>query len=409
MTTKVTDRITFRHGGTSANRIVLAPMQTWSGLDKGFISEATLEYYAARSETAGLLIVEDNYVSELGGPSRTPQADQQQLGFYSEAHMEGAKKIAEALKKHGNKAILQLHHAGREANYLSKLGKTAVAPSAMDFPFLDYPVRELTEDEVEMIVNDFGLAAKRAISCGYDGVEIHGANHYLLQQFFSAYSNHRHDKWGGSLENRMRFPLEVTRAVFESIRNIAPEGFIVGYRLSPEEVHGSITGYDYLDSQKLVSKLCSEFPLDYIHISLAQYNATPRSSTKTYAELYKEVLDESTKLIIVGNILNESIAEDAIKNADLIAIGRATLIDPEFGKKISAGRGDEIIEKISPEQVRTSHLTPGLINVFSDRNMQPSLPGAESIYQLHTGASLDKSIIKDGTGAAYNIAGDKLV
>ena len=205
----LTDTITFRRGLTIPNRIALAPMQSQSALEGGYASNDTIRYYNHRSKAAGLLITEFHYVSESGGPAYMPGYPSQ-MGIYSDVHLEGAKKIAQALKKDGNKAVMQIHHGGRMAIGRFINHQDVVAPS--DLP-RKFPVRALTESEIEEIIADFGHATKRAIEAGFDGVEIHGANHYLLQQFFSVLTNHRTDKWGGSLENRMRFPLAVVREV----------------------------------------------------------------------------------------------------------------------------------------------------------------------------------------------------
>ncbi len=405
MAKKLTDKVKFRNGGELNYRIVQAPMQTWSGLDRGRVSQATKDYYARRANSAAMVITEYCYVSEAGGPARTTSTTDQQLGIYDDAHKEGYAEIAQSLQKDGNLAVMQIAHAGREANYRGRQGEPVYAPSAIDFSFLDYPLTELTNDDIEQIIQDFADATKRAIDLGYDGVEIHGANHYLHQQFFSKFSNKRTDKWGGSLENRMRFAIEVTRVVTETIKEHAPEGFIVGYRISPEEIHGSNEGYLIAESTQLVKKLVETFELDYIHVSMGKYNATPLSDEKTYAEYMREVMDDETKLIVVGDVMSEEDAQDALNYADLVAVGRATLIDPEFGGKIQANRGDEIIREISPEQIEESKLTDGIVNVFSTPAMQPILPGRESIYHLHKGG-LDESTIKDGTTASYNIEED---
>ena len=365
----------------------MSPMQTHSGLKGGFASDDTIQYYSARSRAAGMLITEFHYVSENGGPAYVPGYPEQ-LGAYSDAHLEGLRKTAQALKKDGNKAILQIHHAGRAAVGRHVNGLDVVAPSAIDFSFLDYPVRELTITEIDDIILDFGKATKRAIDAGFDGVEIHGANHYLIQQFFSKLSNLRTDKGGGSLDNRMAFPLAVVKEVKAIVDEYAPKDFIIGYRISPEELHGKNVGYDYTEALTLISEVI-KYELDYIHLSLwAGYNSKPENSEKSYAELFKEILDDKTKLLIVGGIFGEDTATDAIENyADLIAVARGTLIDPNFAKKVTEGKGDTILHKISPETVEYSHLTPGLLEAFSreDSLGLPPLPGGETIRHLHTG------------------------
>lgn len=404
MAKQLTDQVTFRHGATIKSRLVQSPMLTNSGKDDGYVTQDTIDYYAARSQSAGMVIVEYTYVSHAGGPSRSWADDRLQLGLYKDDQKPGFAKLAQVLKMDGNKAILQLVHSGRESNYRAKQGEKVYAPSSFDFGFLDYEVTELTDAQIREIIRDFGAATKRAIDCGFDGVEIHGANHYLLQEFFSAWSNRRTDEWGGqSLDNRMNFIMAVTAEVFWVVKTYAPKDFIVGYRISPEEIHGDTVGYDYRESNELIHKLATTFDFDYIHLSLPAYNAKPAGVDQTYAALAQPELPAETKLMIVGNVMSEDDAKDALKETDLVAVGRATLIDPQFGLKISEGRGDEIIREISPEQVKRSKLTPGLINLFSDPKMEPHLPGRETIYALHQAGSLDKSVLKNGTSASYNL------
>lgn len=388
MSKSLIDTVQFRHGAQLSSRLVMPPMLTFSGLKGGFVSDDTLRYYHARSQAAGLLIAEYHYVSESGGPCSRPGYPEQ-LGIYSDEHLEGAKKIAAALQKNGNKAILQIHHGGREASGRAVKGEEVLAPSALDFSFLSYPVREMTNAEIEGIIKDFGRATKRAIEAGFSGVEIHGANHYLLQQFFSSFSNVREDKWGGSLEKRMAFPLAVVKEVKRVVEKYAPKDFIVGYRISPEEIHGDEAGYSYREAQALIREVI-KYELDYIHLSLWEgYASKPVGSDRTYAEHFKSILDNQTKLIIVGGVFSEEDAQDAIAQTptDLIAVGRGTLIDPLFGQKIKEGRGDEIVHQISPEQLEQTTWTSGLREAFTreDSLGLPELPGHDSITELHTG------------------------
>ncbi|WP_336620002.1 MULTISPECIES: NADH-dependent oxidoreductase [unclassified Aerococcus] len=383
LTKKLTDTVKFRHGAEIKGRIVQPPMLTNSGLSQGFVSQDTLDYYQARSESASLVIVEYCYVIKDGGPSHTWAANKEQLGIQTDAHIEGLSQIAKALKAKGNKAMVQINHSGRESNFPARHGGRALAPSAIDFSFLDYPVEEITEEEIYQVIEAFGDATRRAIQAGFDGVEIHGANHYLHQQFFSKWSNQRTDQWGGSYENRTRFIRAVNDKVFEVVRQEAPKDFIVGYRISPEEIHGDNVGYTYEDSTRLVADLGKAYDFDYIHVSHLDYKHKPEGQDLTYAQLYRQVLPEEVKLIVVGGITNEEKAADALNYADLAAVGRGTLIDPQFGKKIMEGRGQDIVTKISPEQVKISKLPPALVTLFSDPQMPLQLAGRESIFSLH--------------------------
>lgn len=292
------------------------------------------------------------------------------------------------MKKDGNKAVLQIHHAGRRANGWAVSGEEVLAPSSMEMTSSGYPVREMTDEEIVEIIKDFGNATRRAIEAGFDGVEIHGANHYLLQQFFSKTTNKRNDRWGGTIEKRMEFPLAVVKEVKKVIAEQKVDNFIVGYRISPEEIHGETVGYTYNESLKLISEVIKE-ELDYIHLSLWDgYASKPKDSEKSYAQLFDEILDDQTKLIIVGGVFNEDSAKDAVANyADIIAIGRGTLIDPEFAYKIENNLGHTIYEEISPEIMDYVKWSKGLKEALSRRDALglPKLPGGASIEHLHTG------------------------
>lgn len=255
----------------------------------------------------------------------------------------------------------------------------------------------LSDEQIREIIDGFGAATKRAIDAGFDGVEIHGANHYLIQQFVSAYSNRRNDNWGGSVEKRMNFPIAVTKAVVDTVKKYAPEDFIIGYRISPEEIHGKNVGYTWHESTQLIDKLTKDFDLDYVHLSMPQFNAKPgdamlldtgnaddnfKDSAKTLAELFHPYLN-GAKEIIVGSIQSKADAEAALSLADLVAVGRGNIIDPLFAEKVLSGHDDEIVHEITLDQVKKSHMTQGLIDNYSGPTAGIPLPGASNISSLH--------------------------
>ncbi|MBP2057094.1 2,4-dienoyl-CoA reductase-like NADH-dependent reductase (Old Yellow Enzyme family) [Lactobacillus colini] len=359
---KLSDKITFKHGTTVNNRMVQSPMLTSSGVN-GANSEDTLKYWQARNNSAGMMITEYHYVSPAGGPALTWANDRTQLAAYDDKFLPGLTKLAETMKANGNKAILQIAHTGREANWRAHLGLPVYGPTSANYPFLPYGVQALTTEEVEQVVKDFGAATKRAIESGFDGVEIHGANHYLIQQFFSSFSNKRDDKWG----EFSAFPLAVANEVASVVKKYAPKDFILGYRISPEEINPDNIGYTWHESTKLVDELTNQVDFDYIHLSLPNYNAKPNDSDKTFAELFQPVIGEGTKLIIVGNVMSQDAAEDAVKYTDLVAVGRAQLIDANFAKKVVSGQGDKIITEMSDEEEIAQKLTPGLREVLDQK------------------------------------------
>lgn len=216
-------------------------------------------------------------------------------------------------------------------------------------------------------------------------VEIHGANHYLLQQFFSAYSNRREDDWGGSLAKRMRFPLAVAKAVSVAAKEAgAPDDFIIGYRISPEEINPDNVGYTWHESTQLVQVLTDQVDLDYLHLSMGSYEEKPADSDQTFAQLFRPLLKAGTKLVVVGGVNSGDKARAAITDADLVAVGRENLIDPAFATKVLTGRTDEIRTAITPDQAKATYMTPGMIENFASPATKRGLAGRESLAALET-------------------------
>lgn len=151
------DNVILRHGARLRGRTVQPPMQSYSGLKGGFVSPDTINYYGARSKSASMVIVEYTYVSETGGPCG-PLNYPEQLAIYSDEHIRGMKELAAAIKKDGNKAILQIHHGGNKANFRAQRGRSVYGSSTQELPFLDYPIVGLTDEQVEGIIGDFGEA-----------------------------------------------------------------------------------------------------------------------------------------------------------------------------------------------------------------------------------------------------------
>lgn len=274
---------------------------------------------------------------------------------------------------------MQIYHGGREAITAYQNNGRAVAPSVIAFDFLEYPVEELTHDEILEIVKAYGQAAQRAYEADFDGVEIHGANHYLIQQFFSAFSNLREDEWGGSLEKRMAFPLAVTTEVKRVVSTFDYSEFIVGYRISPEEVHGETVGYDYKESLKLVKHLV-EHELDYLHISnFGTYDMGPNELEASYADIFKEAVGEKLPVITVASVFNEADVEGVLAIADIVAIGRAALLDPQFTDKLVNNQADEINHEMSPEVTDYVKWPKGLYDWYRQGVPLPPVPNIESV------------------------------
>ena len=329
--------ITLGNGVQVKNRFAMAPMLVFASNDDGSIGQDDYDYFELRNDTGALIISGAASVSEegLGMPN--------QLTVHDDAKVSGLSRLADIMKAKGNKAILQLHNAGREALGAYQLYGKVLAPSAIAFPFLTYVPEALTGEQILSIIDDYAQATRRAVEAGFDGVEIHGANHYLLQQFFSAYSNIRDDEWGGSMEKRMAFPLAVLKKVKEVAAEKGGKDFIVGYRISPEEVHGENVGYTVDDAIGLISKLITN-GADYIHISLLDYKAMPQKGGlgEPMAQSIHHAIGGKVPMLLAGSILTPEDALAALEYTDIVALARAVIIDPEFVTKLREGKESTI-------------------------------------------------------------------
>lgn len=218
-------------------------------------------------------------------------------------------------------------------------GKTPVAPSAIAAPREGATrPQALTADEVDVMITKFGDAVNRAIKAGFDGVEIHGANTYLIQQFYSPNSNQRDDKWGGSRDNRARFQLAVLEIAHQMADRFAHKGFIIGYRFSPEEIE--VPGIRFDDTLYLLEKLAAR-GLDYVHFSVGQFlrpsivdTRDPTPLITKFHAMRSETLAK-VPVIGVGGVVNKADAESALAHGyDLVAIGKACIAYPDWADRI---------------------------------------------------------------------------
>lgn len=303
---------TFANGFMLKNRVVMAPMTTMSSFFDGSITNDEVDYYAERAGGPGMIITGVAYVTEGG------KGFEGELSIASDSTIKGLSKIARAIQKDGTKAIVQIFHAGRKTNSKTLRGvqPTSASAIAAAHPIGSETPRELTSEEIESIIKDFGRATLRAIQAGFDGVELHGANTYLLQQFFSVNSNQRSDQWGGSFENRMRFPLEVIQEVASVIDAHADKPFILGYRISPEEIH--MPGIQLEDSLAFAQAL-TDTRIDYIHLSMGSYKRTSLNhpdDKEPILSKFVRVLDHKKPLIGIGSIERPEDAEEVINAGD---------------------------------------------------------------------------------------------
>ena len=323
------------------NRFVIPPMATNLANEDGTVSQGLIDYWVARAKGGwGLLILEFTAIDPVGkvGPCHPC--------LWSDKFIEGLRKMTDAVHKYGAKMAVQLSHTGRQTTQriIDLPGAQPVSASPIPCPLEREIPRELSPEEVYVLIEKFGDAAVRARDAGFDAVEIHGAHGYLLAQFMSEYSNKRIDEFGGSLHNRLRFPIEVIHNVR---RKIGPS-FPLLFRMSGEE---RVPGGRTLEESRVVARLIEKAGVDAIDVSVgvggsAQYifasPAVPPGFLLSVSQEIKRAV--SVPVIAVGRINHPLIAEDAIGSGktDLIAWGRTSLADPELPNKVAAGQLDEI-------------------------------------------------------------------
>lgn len=311
------------------NRIVMAPMLSRLCHPDGIVSQKLVDYYVERAKGGvGLIIVEYSYIDE-----KESKASQGQLGVYDDQLIAGLAELAESIQECGAKAILQICHAGRSTSR-KVMGRQPIGPSAVP-SYTGEMAREMTLDEIEATIQAFAEAAKRAKAAGFDGVELHGTHGYLLAQFLSPYTNLRPDVYG---RERGLFALRV----LERVRSQVGPSYPVGYRISGDEfIEGGIT----LPQAAAFARRLEEKGIDYLHVSggIGETGENivipvylPQGHLLHLAEGIKR--EVRIPVIAVGAIHDPRFAEEALraKKADLIAMGRGLLADPDLPHKIKS-------------------------------------------------------------------------
>lgn len=314
---------------TLPNRFVMAPLTRCRAINH-VPNDLMAEYYQQRA-SAGLVITECTMVTP--GTS----AFGNDPGIYSAEQIEGWKKTTAAVHNSGGRIFLQIWHAGRAAHPLLNDGKECVSSSALAIDDETYTPEgkkpytvphELSKAEIADIVQDFRMAAANAIAAGFDGVEVHGANGYLIDQFLRDGSNQRNDEYGGSLENRARFLTKVLEAVASEIGSHR-----VGLRLSPLNSFNSMRDSDPEAWTRFLAKYLSQFGLAYLHLMRADFFGVQQADVVTIArEHYKGHL-----MVNMGYSAEEAAEVLRNKAADSVAFGTAFLANPDLPARVKAG------------------------------------------------------------------------
>lgn len=317
---RLTESFQFPNGVRIKNRLLMAPMTTESGTKTGALSEADQHFIFKRSKDFGAVIIGSHSVCENGAAFRRGWK------AYGEENQHALTQLVQRLHAQDVKVIVQLYHAGRLAQPAFINGEQPVAPSRVPAirPFASYP-REMSAAEIEQVIADFKAATRFVLACGCDGVEIHGANTYLVQQFYSPHSNRRQDEWG----DRLLFPTRIVEAVLSAVGH---QPFVVGYRFSPEEYE--TPGIRLSDTQALL-RVLDDYPLDYVHVSVHDFQKKTRDGQAIIPNL-----KTAHPLVVCGNIASRIRVEEALQLGDLVSIGNPVIIDPEWATKVVTGQDD---------------------------------------------------------------------
>ena len=345
------------------SRLAVAPLSLYGSDPSGHLLDEERQYLAKRATGIGLYILGAAAVSLEGiGIMGQPRA-------LSEKDIPSLAERAKIVKDQGALAICQIVHGGLFGNKQYS-GKTPLSPSAevgnkelekMGILNDDTRNKDLTNEDVLRIIKDFAYATELAIKAGYDGIEIHAANNFLVQQFYSGYYNKRKDEWGGSLEKRMRFPLEVVDACCKIRDKYNKPEFIIGYRLSPEEPFEE--GITMTETLALVRELVKK-PIQYIHVSQKNYFQKARRGEGTGIERLKLIHKETkgkVALIGVGGLFSYKDFNKALKSefSDFIATARASMMNKDLGTLLKEERVDEInllLDPVHPEKYSIPNL-----------------------------------------------------
>jgi len=319
---------------TLKNRIAMAPIGNSYAADQGYVSQRVIDFHEARAKGGTALIIVGSVAPSLQSRGRVSQ-----INIGDDSYIPGFRDFAEQIHKYGAKLALQLQHPGREVRAGQSVG---VVPSVIPGASRETP-HELTIDEIEEIIEGFAGGARRAREAGIDGVELHAAHAYLISLFLSSTTNRRQDRYGGTLENRTRFLVEI----FQAIRKEAGPDYPVWPRVHAQEfgMENGIT----LDEARQIVQIAVDAGAQAIHVSAygigshimtAPIPDSPGSLVPLAEEIKKTT---GVPVIAVGRISPE-IAEQTLEEgkADLIAIGRHLLADPEWSNKVAEGRLDEI-------------------------------------------------------------------
>ncbi len=316
------------NGFTLKNRIGVAPMTRMSSPGDSIPRQDVLDFLVRRAENDAAIVYTEAIVTDYESAQGYPK----QARLITQRQIEAWKPVVEAIRKEGAVSIMQMFHCGRMAWPEVNPANRAIAPSAITpeqhnpltgepYPLPD----EMSTFDIQHVITGFVETARGAVAAGFDGIEVHGAHGYLINNFLSSYSNQRTDEYGGSVENRYRFAHEIIQAV----RQVVPTDRLLTFRISNWGVADMKVSLfqDKAEWQQII-KMLSKEPIDAISVSTYDYSLKAFGTDENMAQITRKVTD--LPIMICGKIYDRATAEDALKDADIILSAKSILLNPNW-------------------------------------------------------------------------------
>lgn len=323
-------------GFTLKNRIGVAPMTRMSSFKDSIPRQDVFDFLIRRARNGAAMVYTEaivtDYESAQGYPGQARLVTQRQIDAW--------RPVVRAIQKEGSVAMMQMFHCGRMAWPDINPANRVIAPSAVAPKQINpmtgepYPVPdEMTQFDIDHVILGFVETAKGAVEAGFDGIEIHGAHGYLINNFLSSYANKRTDLYGGSVKNRFRFAHEVIQAVKEAI----PDDRLLTFRISNWGVADmEVSLFDTKSEYQEMIKMLSKEPIDVISVSTYGYKDRAFGTDRNMAEITREVTD--LPLMICGQIYDRDSAKDALKHADIVLSAKSLLLNPDWVEDVRSGK-----------------------------------------------------------------------
>jgi len=321
---------------TLKNRIGVAPMTRMSSPGESIPRQDVLDFLVRRAKNGAALVYTEAIVTD----NESAQGYPGQARLLTPRQIDAWKPVVEAIRKEGALSIMQMFHCGRVAWPEVNPAHRTIAPSPLSpkqtnpltgkpFPIPD----AISKVDIDRVIAGFVETARGAVEAGFDGVEVHGAHGYLVNQFLSSYSNQRTDEYGGTVENRYRFAHEVIQAV----RPVVPKDRLLTFRISNwgvVDMEVSLFGNE-AEYTEIVKRL-SEEPIDAISVSTYSYSEKAFGTDKNMAQISRRATH--LPIMICGNIHDRASAEDALRDADIVLSGKSILLNPDWVEHVRAGK-----------------------------------------------------------------------